>query len=113
MIVVARGALGELPAHVARPALVVMDANTEAVAGARVARDIGAEVLRLPADTHATEEAAAGVRARLRSGLVAVGSGTLTDIVRHAADGAGCEFVSVPTAASMDGYSSSVAALEE
>ncbi len=112
MILVARGALGQLPAHVARPALVVMDANTEAVAGARVARELGADVLRLPADTHATEEAAAEVRTRLRSGLVAVGSGTLTDIVRQAAHGAGCEFVSVPTAASMDGYASSVAALE-
>ena len=41
-----------------------MDANTEAVAGARVARELGAEVLRLPADLHATEEAAAaGARA--------------------------------------------------
>ena len=55
---------------------------------------------------------AAQVRARLRGGLVAVGSGTLTDIVRYAAHSAGCDFVSVPTAASMDGYASSVAALE-
>ncbi len=52
------------------------------------------------------------MRARLRAGLVAVGSGTLTDIVRYAAHSAGCDFVSVPTAASMDGYASSVAALE-
>ena len=89
-----------------------MDVNTEAVAGARVARELGADVLCLPADLHATEDAAAQVRARLRAGLVAVGSGTLTDIVRYAAHGAGCDFVSVPTAASMDGYASSVAALE-
>jgi glycerol-1-phosphate dehydrogenase [NAD(P)+] len=32
--------------------------------------------------------------------------------VRYAAHSAGCDFVSVPTAASMDGYASSVAALE-
>ena len=52
------------------------------------------------------------MRARVQGGLVAVGSGTLTDIVRYAAHLAGCEFVSVPTAASMDGYASGVAALE-
>jgi glycerol-1-phosphate dehydrogenase [NAD(P)+] len=112
MIVVEEGALDQLAEHVPRPALVVMDVNTEAVAGARVARELDAEVLRLPADLHATEEAAAQVRARLRTGLVAVGSGTLTDIVRFAAHSADCDFVSVPTAASMDGYASSVAAME-
>ena len=112
MIVLQRGALEELPAHVARPALVVVDANTEAVAGGGVARRLGAELLHLPADAHATEDAAEQVRQRLRNGLVAVGSGTLTDIVRYAAHRAGCDFVSVPTAASMDGYASSVAALE-
>ncbi len=112
MIFVEEGALERLAEHVPRPALVVMDVNTEAVAGARVARELDADVLRLPADLHATEDAAAQVRARLRTGLVAVGSGTLTDIVRYAAHSAGCDFVSVPTAASMDGYSSSVAAME-
>ena len=112
MILLERGAVDRLPAHVARPALVVVDANTEAVAGARVARQLGAEMLRLPADAHATEETAEQVRSRLRGGLVAVGSGTLTDVVRYAADRAGADFVSVPTAASMDGYASSVAALE-
>ena len=39
------------------------------------------------------------MRARVRGSLVAVGSGTLTDIVRYAAHLAGCEFFSVPTAA--------------
>ncbi|HXR28962.1 MAG TPA: iron-containing alcohol dehydrogenase, partial [Solirubrobacteraceae bacterium] len=112
MIFVEQGALERLVAYVPRPALVVMDANTEAVAGARLARELDADVLRLPADLHATEAAAARVRAQLRDGLVAVGSGTLTDIVRYAAHSAGCDFVSVPTAASMDGYASSVAALE-
>jgi glycerol-1-phosphate dehydrogenase [NAD(P)+] len=112
VIAVEEGALERLEAHVRRPALVVMDANTEAVAGSRVARALGAETLVLPADLHATEDAAAAVRARVRGGLVAVGSGTLTDVVRYAAHTAGCDFVSVPTAASMDGYSSSVAALE-
>lgn len=116
MIVVERGALSQLAAYVPRPVLVVMDVNTEAAAGARVAEELGAEVLRLPADVHATEQAAALVTRELEAtrpaGLVVVGSGTLTDIVRYGAHLAGRDFVSVPTAASMDGYSSSVAALE-
>jgi len=112
VIVLEEGALDQLAAYVPRPALVVMDVNTEAVAGARVARELDADVLRLPADLHATEDAAAQVRAQLRTGLVAVGSGTLTEIVRYAAHSAGRDFVSVPTAASMDGYASSVAAME-
>lgn len=112
MIVLAPDALERLAERVPRPALVVMDANTEAVAGARVAADLGAETLCLPADLHATEDVVATVRERLREGLVAVGSGTLTDVVRYAAHTAGRDFVSVPTAASMDGYASGVAALE-
>jgi glycerol-1-phosphate dehydrogenase [NAD(P)+] len=116
VIVVEPGALALLADHVARPALVVVDANTEIAAGARVADELGAEVLRLPVDVHATEQAAALVTQRLQAtqpdGLVVVGSGTLTDIVRYAAHLGDRDFVSVPTAASMDGYSSSVAALE-
>lgn len=113
MIVVAQDALDRLAAHVPRPALVVMDTNTEGVAGGRVAEMLGAEKLVFGGDDlHATEQAAERVRARVRAGLVAVGSGTLTDIVRYAAHRAGRDFVSVPTAASMDGYASSVAALE-
>jgi glycerol-1-phosphate dehydrogenase [NAD(P)+] len=112
VIFVEQGALDRLADYVPRPALVVMDANTEAVAGARVASELGADVLRLSTDLHATEDAAAQVRAGLPAGLVAVGSGTLTDVVRYAAHGAGQDFFSVPTAASMDGYSSGVAALE-
>ena len=112
MILVAEDALERLPEAVPRPALVVMDENTEAIAGARVAAELGAEALILPADAHATEQAAEAVAARVRGALVAVGSGTLTDIVRYAAHLAGCDFFSVPTAASMDGYASGVAALE-
>ncbi|MGE5551890.1 MAG: iron-containing alcohol dehydrogenase [Bacteroidota bacterium] len=40
--------------------------------------------------------------------LVSVGSGTVTDVVRMAAHRAGKPFVAVPTAASMDGYTSPV-----
>ena len=115
MILVAADALERLAEAVEarpRPALVVMDENTEALAGARVAADLGAESMILAADAHATEQAAEAVAARTPGTLVAVGSGTLTDIVRYGAHLAGRDFFSVPTAASMDGYASGVAALE-
>ncbi len=43
--------------------------------------------------------------------LIAVGAGTITDLVRFAAYKMGKPFVSVPTAPSMDGYASAVAPL--
>ncbi len=43
---------------------------------------------------------------------IVVGSGVLTDIVRYAAHAAGRDFISVPTAASMDGYASAAAAMQ-
>ena len=114
MIVLEEGALDRVGAHVRAPALVVMDTNTRAVAGDMLAAELGAGSLCLPADLHATDDVIARVRAELPAGgsLVAVGSGTLTDVVRYAATLEGCEWVSVPTAASMDGYASAVAALE-
>src|SRR6185436_10767006 len=42
-----------------------------------------------------------------------VGSGVINDLVKHAAEMAGTPYVSVPTAASMDGYAASGAALRD
>ena len=102
-------------------ALLVMDANTREAAGAPVAAalsGVGVNVREFVFPQRSgllpgLEE----VRAvRARGGdpvrLVAVGSGVITDIVRYAAHLEGRGFVSVPTAASMDGYTSSLAALE-
>ena len=102
-------------------ALLVMDANTRAAAGTPVAAaleavGIGCHELvfeqrenLLPGLGEAEE-----VRARLAPGMLplAVGSGVITDIVRYAAHLAAREFLSVPTAASMDGYASGVAAMQ-
>src|SRR5512133_597674 len=104
-----------------RSALLVMDANTEEAAGDSVAAqlaDLEVGKLRFPNRTglRADEVAVAEVRACLRSdapdALIAVGSGVIADIARYAAHLEGRDFVSVPTAASMDGYASSVAAME-
>ena len=106
-----------------RNALLVMDANTEKAAGSRAARELGAAgiepvVFRYPQRTGllASEGPVAAARERLREarpdGVVSVGSGVLTDITRYACHLEGREFVSLPTAASMDGYASTVAAME-
>jgi glycerol-1-phosphate dehydrogenase [NAD(P)+] len=106
-----------------RAALLVMDANTEEAAGEALARELeasGIEIgrLRYPQrsglrpDSEAIAAAREAIAARPEAGVVAVGSGVITDLTRYAAELAGRGFVSAPTAASMDGYASSVAALE-
>ncbi|MHA6644033.1 sn-glycerol-1-phosphate dehydrogenase [Mesorhizobium sp. A623] len=49
----------------------------------------------------------------IRPVLVAVGSGVINDLARYAAYTAGTSFMSVPTAASMDGYTSAGAPLSD
>jgi glycerol-1-phosphate dehydrogenase [NAD(P)+] len=106
-----------------REAIALMDANTEEAAGDAVAREletVGIPVARLRyaqrsglrADRGALTAAREALGARPDAGVVAVGSGMITDLTRYAAELADRGFVSVPTAASMDGYASSVAALE-
>jgi glycerol-1-phosphate dehydrogenase [NAD(P)+] len=101
--------------------LVVADANTYEAAGRAVVDAMrGAGVV--------VDEFVFGERVGLLAGLsearavggriadgvwpVAVGSGVITDIVRYATHAAGRDFISVPTAASMDGYASGVAAMQ-
>ncbi len=73
-----------------------------------------AEVI-LPADgLHADEHGVALLMECLPAGaqvLVAVGSGTVHDITRYCAYEKGLPFISCPTAASVDGFCSSVAAM--
>jgi glycerol-1-phosphate dehydrogenase [NAD(P)+] len=114
-VVIAEGAIERLSAHA--EAFVVMDANTSDAAGGAVrealprARDY---VFPVRAGLIAGPEQVETVRSRGRdaSVIVAVGSGVITDIVRYAAHLDDRDFVCVPTAASMDGYASSVAALQ-
>ena len=65
-----------------------------------------------PTGLHPTERAVAEVDEGLDADLlVAVGSGTIHDITRYVAFSRGINFVSVPTAASVDGYVSNVAVM--
>ncbi len=66
----------------------------------------------LSADDAAIDRAKDAIAASKPELVIAVGSGTITDITRYASFVSGIPFVSVPTAPSVDGYASTVAALQ-
>lgn len=126
--VVGRGALGSLAEALercapARSCLLVADHNTMAAAGQDAAAlleraGLAVEVFafagtaRLKPDI----EIARAIAARLDDGAatpVAVGSGVINDLVKFAAGARRRPYVAVATAASMDGYAASGAALIE
>jgi glycerol-1-phosphate dehydrogenase [NAD(P)+] len=114
-VVIADDAIGRLAERVRHEALAVMDANTQEAAGSRVVAELyNAEplVFEQRSGLAATPDAVERVSSRIGERVpVAVGAGVITDVVRRAASCAQRDFISVPTAASMDGYASSVAAL--
>ena len=126
---IAAGSLGAVPAVLKRstPAgryLIVADDHTWAAAGARVASLLAAEGLATSSPVMLEGEprvkASAETARRLATSLqaeaalpIAVGSGVINDLVKYAAELAGTPYVSVPTAASMDGYAASGAALRD
>ena len=75
----------------------------------------GDELIVFPAGSHATEQAADDCISRIKSdelcGLIACGSGSVHDIARYSAHDRKIPFVSFPTAASVDGFASGVAAM--
>jgi glycerol-1-phosphate dehydrogenase [NAD(P)+] len=126
-IVVADDALERLAEYAAshrwQSAVLVMDSHTEEAAGTRVEGALRGAGVSVKAQRFARrsglvadDAGVAAVRERAATAedgrLVAIGSGVITDLTRYAAHLDGTSFVSVPTAASMDGYASSVAALE-
>ncbi len=91
----------------------VFDENTK-----QAVKDYGlvfdSEVILSPENLHANEVATAKVMRRLEQRpdvLVAVGAGTIHDVTRWCAHELGIPFVSCPTAASVDGFCSSVSAM--
>jgi len=107
----------------AERAFLIGDANTMAAAGARLdavlqADGIAVERMVLPSEPRPkpTLALAQEVRARWQAAEgeavpVSVGSGVITDLVKHAAFMEGQPFFCVATAASMDGYASAGAPL--
>ncbi len=101
---------------------VIMDANTEEALGWRVVDELSrartrVTTFRFPERSGllADETSVARLQAALNESetdsIIAVGSGVITDLTRYIASRIGRRFVSVPTAASMDGYASGVAAM--
>jgi len=90
--------------------LAVCDTNTEPIA-----KEVfdGIERFAFPGDVIADPELASPLseRAAAKKCLIAVGSGTVHDLVRHTAHELGIPFISFPTAPSVDGFASSVAAM--
>ena len=96
--------------------VMVCDQNTLRVAGSTVENFIKLKqkIVLSPNDLHADEKSVYLVEEILDSScdlLLAVGSGTIHDITRYVAYEKGLQFVSVPTAPSVDGYVSSVCAM--
>ena len=72
------------------------------------------EIVLDPNGLHANEVSTAEVLSKLEADvtvLIAVGGGTIHDIVRYCAKNKDLKFISVPTAASCDGFCSTVAAM--
>ncbi len=93
----------------------VADANTRRVLGERVEKmirdsgwDVSAVVLtddEVAADARSIQKVLIGYDATQRI-FVAVGSGTITDITRFVSHRTGNKFISLPTAPSVDGFTS-------
>ncbi|WIM10326.1 MAG: arabinose operon protein AraM [Enhydrobacter sp.] len=128
-VVIAAGSLEALPAVLTRTApaetyVMVADDNTWAAAGRRVAAILEAARIGLAEPivmsgyprVKPSAEQSRDLARRLRAGRllpIAIGSGVINDLVKHAAGQAETPYVCAPTAASMDGYAASGAALRE
>jgi len=126
-VVIADNAIEQLVAYAvvrkwSRP-FIVMDANTADVAGSRVIGALSSASMAvstfcfperngLLADESSVARLEGALQRVEADSLFSVGSGVITDLTRYVASRTGREFVSVPTAASMDGYASGVAVME-
>ena len=94
-------------------AVAVYDENTYAATADRHP-SVDFEIILDPTDLHANEHGVSLLMEKLppcAEVLIAIGSGTVHDITRYCAYTEKTEFVSCPTAASVDGFCSSVAAM--
>lgn len=126
-VVVAEDALAQLQHFVEargfQRILVVADVNTWAVLGEAVVEALAPsqphmalQVFPHRQDLRPDEEAVARIRTAIATAeatvAIAVGSGVINDLVRYATDRERIPYVAVPTAPSMDGYASAVAAMQ-
>jgi len=128
-VTIAAGSLGLLPAVLRRSApaaryVLVADDNTWTAAGDQAAQRMtsaglamaGPIVLTGKPRVKASAETARELAERIAGEEalpIAIGSGVINDLVKYAAGLADAAYVCVPTAASMDGYAASGAALRD
>lgn len=98
--------------------VMICDDNTYEAAGKQVETFIdGVQIICLNSENlHADEVGVEKVNEQLKTMkepdcFIAVGSGTIHDLTRYSAYQKGIPFISIPTAASVDGYVSTVAAM--
>jgi glycerol-1-phosphate dehydrogenase [NAD(P)+] len=95
--------------------LIVCDSNTEKYVHLLTVNLRNSEVIVLAGDSHADEAGIAPLDDKLKAGkydcIIACGSGSLHDITRYTSNAHNIPFVSYPTAASVDGFVSTVAAM--
>ncbi|HEU5047829.1 MAG TPA: iron-containing alcohol dehydrogenase [Rickettsiales bacterium] len=91
--------------------LAVCDPATHEALGKEIVRQLGCDMLMLPAKPHADDTNVALVRARKAEGLLAIGSGTINDICKYASYLDGIPYAVFPTAPSMNGYLSANASI--
>ena len=99
--------------------LLLDDENTHLAAGASVSellekRSAKCKLVTLPGDTVATDELAQQIYdlSLGHSLIIAVGAGTINDLGKYVADKREIPYWSVPTAPSMNGYTSSIVAIK-
>ena len=124
-MIIESGAVSKLPEILSRDAykkfqniVMICDENTYEAAGKTVERLVPGlkKAVLDPANLHANEHGVEAAKNQLdQIGdvdlMIAVGSGTIHDITRYHAYERKIPFFSVPTAASVDGYVSTVAAM--
>jgi glycerol-1-phosphate dehydrogenase [NAD(P)+] len=105
------------PLKLGRTLAVVSDTNTYEALGRRVGKALRSiatvDDIVLPGTTHCDEPTIANLRERTRNsdGLVAVGSGSLSDTCKFATFKDGKSYACFATAASMNGYAASTASV--
>ena len=92
---------------------VVDDENTSEAFGKHITKALGCQELKLAAGVAAHEEAVNYIRHHTTQAdaLIAVGSGTISDLCKYASHLEGKPYGIFPTAASMNGYSSANASI--
>lgn len=103
-----------------QPVFVLCDENTHAAAGGAVIdcikkNGIPHDTLVCPGNVNADLSVAEKIEEKCRGYglLVAVGAGTINDLIKFAADRSGIPYWCVPTAPSMNGYTSAIAAIKK